>query len=365
MCKVLTSILLRGLEASHKINKGMGKALNLDKCNVSINQNTLTISSAFLLHQSILTIPVENESECYSVGIFGIEKLIKGLKKFNDITSVKLEGDIVTFTDGKKKLKLTIGDAYDIFKVETDRSFTVERDRLETAFNKVKKTVAKEESRPILCGVHFKDNFIETVDGYRVSQVVISDNYFDNDFVIYPKAIEILLDATKKEKNQNVTIGTHNGVAVMKVENDNYTLQVIARTIEGEFLKSDNLLNGSDFEYVIEMNSNKEIVSEVAFIADMLKGESNKKNPMVVEIGGADIVFKESCGGSETKVAADEVKESQKENLTIAFNPQYILDALKSIDDDTFTMNFISKLTPVIIKNDYEKYLILPVRLSA
>ena len=54
--------------------------------------------------------------------------------------------------------------------------------------------------------------------------------------------------------------------------------------------------------------------------------------------------------------------------ITIAFNPKYLIDALKAIDDDRVCIHFISSLTPCIIQpeeGEHYKYLILPIRVNA
>ena len=56
------------------------------------------------------------------------------------------------------------------------------------------------------------------------------------------------------------------------------------------------------------------------------------------------------------------------EPLTIAFNPKYYLEALKSIDDLEVQILYNSSLTPCIIQategKDYQ-YFILPIRMHS
>ena len=50
----------------------------------------------------------------------------------------------------------------------------------------------------------------------------------------------------------------------------------------------------------------------------------------------------------------------------IGFNPKFVLDALKAIDDDEVTLYFINSISPVYIKDEKETYIymILPINLS-
>ena len=56
------------------------------------------------------------------------------------------------------------------------------------------------------------------------------------------------------------------------------------------------------------------------------------------------------------------------EELAIAFNPRYYMDALKAIEEETISILFSSSLSPCIIQDpdaeDY-KYFILPIRLHS
>ncbi|HQD50625.1 MAG TPA: DNA polymerase III subunit beta, partial [Defluviitaleaceae bacterium] len=59
--------------------------------------------------------------------------------------------------------------------------------------------------------------------------------------------------------------------------------------------------------------------------------------------------------------------DTEGKDLTIAFNPKYLIDALRVIDDEEIKIQFISSLNPCIIKpvdNEDYKYLILPIRLN-
>jgi len=60
--------------------------------------------------------------------------------------------------------------------------------------------------------------------------------------------------------------------------------------------------------------------------------------------------------------------ELEGEDLQIAFNSRYFIDALKVIDDEAVYLEFTTNLSPGIIKpmtNDNTIYLVLPVRLAS
>ena len=361
MNKVLTSALLKGLEAAKKVNKTMGK-LSTDWVTVSVEGNTMTVNSVDFVNQIILTIPVE-ESQDFLVGIAELEKLVKAIKKFDLYTTFEFDGENILISDGKKKLKLITVDKYDIKQVSKNNPFTVSGLILENAYSKVKKSIAKEESRLILCGVHFKNNFIETIDGYRVSQIKISQDYFNHDFIVHPKALEIILPVAKKDK-LDVTIDISENRCVMTTGNKDYTLTVLGGLYEGEFLNTDRVFT-DDYEYCLSFSENKAIVSELEFIKDMTGVDSTTNKPLPIKylIDENKLTISSDKETTTSEVEFDKAEGYFKDTFKIAFNPNYMLDAIKNISG-AFTMQFISHLTPCIIKNEEERYLVLPVRMT-
>ncbi|MBQ3614639.1 MAG: DNA polymerase III subunit beta, partial [Anaerotignum sp.] len=60
------------------------------------------------------------------------------------------------------------------------------------------------------------------------------------------------------------------------------------------------------------------------------------------------------------------VAEVEGDDLSIAFNPRYLIEALRSIEDEKVKMIFMASLSPCTIlpvEGDAFKYLILPLRM--
>ena len=58
--------------------------------------------------------------------------------------------------------------------------------------------------------------------------------------------------------------------------------------------------------------------------------------------------------------------EMEGEDLSIAFNPRYLIEALRSIEEDSVKIHFMASLSPCTIlpvEGDSFKYLILPLRM--
>ena len=70
-----------------------------------------------------------------------------------------------------------------------------------------------------------------------------------------------------------------------------------------------------------------------------------------------------TLGSSSEKL--DITKEGN--DLKIGFNPKFMLDVLKSIDEEEVTIDLINAKSPCFIKDDEESYiyLVLPVNFTA
>ena len=62
-------------------------------------------------------------------------------------------------------------------------------------------------------------------------------------------------------------------------------------------------------------------------------------------------------------VFIEEVIELPDKDILIGFNPRFLMDALRVIDDEEITMYLVNPKAPFIIKNDEQSYiyLVLPI----
>ena len=97
-----------------------------------------------------------------------------------------------------------------------------------------------------------------------------------------------------------------------------------------------------------------------------LISREGKKNPIRVEIDGDKMIITSNAELGTSREELDVLLEGKE--IVIAFNPKYLIDALRAIDDDNVYIQFISPLTPCIInpeEGDHYKYLILPIRVNS
>ena len=134
---------------------------------------------------------------------------------------------------------------------------------------------------------------------------------------------------------------------------------VLSRLIDGEYFRIDQMLS-SDYE-------TKVVINRQAFIssidrATLLVRESDKM-PVILEINDDVMTLQiNTVLGSMDEESA--ITKTGKD-ITIGFNPKFLLDALRVIDDEEVTLYFINAKAPCFIKDDEGKYiyLILPVNI--
>lgn len=258
-----------------------------------------------------------------------------------------------------------LGDEFpDLPKVEQMNKYTISQVVFKDMIRQTIFSVAQEESRPILTGemIQLKDNSFRmvTVDGYRISyrNIPISTENQKCEVVVPGRTLNEISKILSSDEHDEMDIYFEDKHVLFDLGES----KVVSNLLEGEFLKYEQVFS-SDYETKVKVDR-KEFLMSIERAA--LISREGKKNPIKIEIDGDNMII---TSRAELGTALEEVAiELEGNNLSIAFNPKYLIDALKSIDDDEVSITFISSLTPCIIhpiEGDHYKYLILPIRLNA
>ena len=143
------------------------------------------------------------------------------------------------------------------------------------------------------------------------------------------------------------------------VERDNHI--VVSRLIEGEYFRIDQMLS-SDYETKIQVNK-KELLDCIDR-ATLLVKESDKK-PIILSITDDNIELKIQSQIGSMDEEIDINKEGK--DIMIGFNPRFLIDALRVIDDETVDIYLMNPKAPCFIRDEQQSYiyLILPVNFMA
>ncbi|MBP3887916.1 MAG: DNA polymerase III subunit beta [Cellulosilyticum sp.] len=249
-------------------------------------------------------------------------------------------------------------------KVEKVNACTVNQIDLKEMIRQTIFSVAQDETRPILTGemLQIKNNSLNmvAVDGYRISyrKMELSNENDDIEVVIPGRTLGEINKILSSEENQTVNIYFGDKHVLFDLGES----KVVSRLLEGDFLRYEQVFS-PDYETKI-------LVDRKSFLMSIeraaLISREGKKNPIRVEIDGDKMIITSNAELGTSREELDVVLEGKE--IVIAFNPKYLIDALKAIDDDNIFIQFISSLTPCIInpeEGDQYKYLILPIRVNS
>lgn len=135
----------------------------------------------------------------------------------------------------------------------------------------------------------------------------------------------------------------------------------MSRLIEGEYFRIDQMLS-SDYETKVKINK-KELLSCIDR-ATLLVKEGDKK-PIIINIMDEvmELRIKSQLGSMNEEIMIS--KEGK--DLLIGFNPKFLIDALRVIEDEEVTIYLMNAKAPCFIRDEKESYvyLILPVNFNA
>lgn len=225
-------------------------------------------------------------------------------------------------------------------------------------------SIASEETRKILTGelIDIKDQSLNlvAVDGYRVSMrhMPLSIENREVKVVVPGKTLSEISKILMSEEDAELALYVTNKHILFELGDS----IVVSRLLEGEFLKYEQAFN-ADFETRIIVNR-KEYLNSIERAA--LISRDSKNNPVKTEIKNDKIII---TSNTDLGTAYEEVEIQMEGNpLVIAFNPKYMIDALKNIEDESIKIIYTSPLSPCVIEpveSDAFKYLICPIRFTA
>ena len=220
-------------------------------------------------------------------------------------------------------------------------------------------SISDNENTKIMTGELFeiKGDVLKVVslDGHRISirKVTLKDSYDDVSVIIPGKTLIEISKILNGDIDDEVSIYLTEKHALFEFGHTIF----LSRLIEGEYYKIEKMLSG---DYETKLTVNKQEMLETIDRTTLLIKESEKK-PVIIDIKDGSMGFSiRSAIGS-----MDEEMEITKEgkDILIGFNPKFLIDALRVIDDEEIRLYMINPKAPCFIKNDDESYiyLILPV----
>lgn len=222
-------------------------------------------------------------------------------------------------------------------------------------------SIALDEIRPILTGELFeiKDNILSivSVDGFRVSNrnYVLEENFDDVKVVIPGKTLSEIQKILDADEASEVAIYFNDKHVLFEIENS----IIVSRLLDGDFPKYEQILSiDHDTEIIVNRKQFQDSIERAALIA-----KDSNKNPITFQI--EDGIIHISSITEIGKVHDELAVKQEGSDLRISFNPKYIIDIIKYIEDEDIYLYFTTPRNPCIIKsleNNNYRYLSLPIR---
>lgn len=315
----------------------------------------------------------------------GIETIIEGeivekgmialdAKIFLDIVRKLPDSDIMIETDSSFKATITcekakfniIGKSGDDFSylptVEKNDCVIVSQFTLKEVIRQTIFSIADNDNNKLMTGELFDINGSElkvvSLDGHRISirKIQMKNSYEPKKVVVPGKTLSEISKILPGDADKDVNIYFTQKQVLFEFDNT----VVVSRLIEGEYFKIDQMLS-SDYETKVKINKREFL--DCIDRATLLVKEGDKK-PIIINItdGSMELKINSIIGSMNEDI---DIEKSGKD-MMIGFNPKFLIDALRVIDDEEIDIYLVNPKAPCFIRDEEQKYiyLILPVNFT-
>ncbi|MGT2907597.1 DNA polymerase III subunit beta [Streptococcus dentiloxodontae] len=279
----------------------------------------------------------------------------------------EIEQHQVLLTSGKSEITLKGKDVEQYPRIQEVDSLTplvMETNVLKTLISETSFAASTQESRPILTGVHFvlsNHNELKAVatDSHRMSQrQLVLEHSADNFDVVIPSRSLKEVSAVFNDDIENVEIFFSVNQILFRSE----YISFYTRLLEGNYPDTDRLLTN---QFETEAVFNTADLRHAMERAHLISNASQNGTVKLEFINGNVSAHVNSPEVGKVNEDLD-TQEISGKDLTISFNPTYLIEALKALKSETVRVRFISPVRPFTLTpgDESENFiqLITPVR---
>ena len=284
----------------------------------------------------------------------------------NDVV-IETESDnqaIITCEKAKFNIAAQSGDDFSYLPaIEREDFITISEFTLKEVVRQTIFSIADNDTNKMMTGELFEiDNDVLRVvslDGHRISirKIELKDAYQPRKVIVPGKTLQEISKIIGGEADAEVEISFTKNHIVFEFDR---TL-VVSRLIEGEYFRIDQMLS-SDYETRVHVNK-KELLDCIDRATLLIK-EGDKK-PIIIDIKNEsmELKIKSQIGSMDELIFCTKDGKDQM----IGFNPKFLIDALRVIEDEEVDLYFMNAKAPCFIKDENQSYiyLILPVNFNA
>ncbi len=223
-------------------------------------------------------------------------------------------------------------------------------------------SISDNDNNKIMTGEYFEINEDHlravALDGHRISiRNIDLDQSYDPKKVIVPgKTLSEVSKILPGDTDKKVNIFFMDNNIIFEFDNTT----VISRLIEGKFFDIDQMITDN---YASKVKIKKSDFLNSIERATLLIKEGDKK-PVVFNIteGNIELKINSSLGSLDENL---EIEKSGND-VMIGFNPKFLIDVLRVIEEDEISVYLLDSKAPCFIRDDAHKYIyiVLPVNFN-
>jgi len=285
----------------------------------------------------------------------------------DQVTIMVDENNLTTITCQKSKFVIPGQPGTEFIQlpqIKKGESFSFSQTVLKEMIHQTLFSIAQKGIKSALTGefIEIRDNKLNLVsmDGYRISinQKKLEMSFRNVSAVIPGKTMNELSKILSTDEEDEVSIYFTDKHILFELDDS----IIVSRLLEDKYPAYRSLFS-IDYDTLIKIDRRAFMLS---IERAALIGRENKKSPIKITIKENTMTI---TSNTELGNVYEEIMIEKEGNLLeIAFNPKYLLEALKVIEDETIYLQFTNTVNPCILhqknKEDY-KFLILPIKLNA
>lgn len=283
----------------------------------------------------------------------------------SDITIETNDSYKTTITCEKAKFNI-IGKSGEDFsflpEIEKKDSVMISQFTLKEVIRQTIFSIADNDNNRLMTGELFEiDNDtlkVVSLDGHRISirKIALKNSYDEKKVVVPGKTLSEVSKILSGDMDKDVSLYFTDRHILFEFDR---TI-VVSRLIEGEYFNINQMLS-SDYETKVKINKREFL--DCIDRATLLVKEGDKK-PVIINIsdGSMELKMNSIVGSMDEEI--DIAKEGK--DLVIGFNPKFLIDSLRVIDDEEVDLYMVNPKAPCFIRNAEESYIyvILPVNIT-
>lgn len=247
--------------------------------------------------------------------------------------------------------------------IEKEKKISISQFTLKEVIRQTIFSISDNENNKLMTGELFEVKngklTVVSLDGHRISMrnIALKDESSDVRVVVPGKTLNDISKIISGGVDDMVNIYFTDRHILFEFDET----VVVSRLLEGEYFKIVQMLS---MDHKIKVNVNNREFLDCIDRASLLIKDSDKK-PIVVNIKDDNNMYLkvDTLMGSMNEEI--EIKKDGEE-IIIGFNPKFLMDVLRVIDDESINLYMRDSKSPCIIRDDEENYIyvVLPVNIN-